>query len=949
MTRNLTLLAVALLVGCQSVGPHGGDRPPRVETITQDNQRLRSGWLVVQSSRLLRPVASPPAAADPWVAIRHYEALLALNPDPQTRAEAMRRAAYLRVRIADSGDHEDPAPLLGEAVRLYQRLLAEHPDDLANDLALYQLARAQQLLGEPAAETLITLARDYPASALRADAAFRAGELLYVERRFGEAAEAYERALDAGIEDRLQGLAGYKLGWSRFRDGDDAGAVEAFAALLHQHLPPRETRDAETALASVAAHEREMVTDALRGFSLSMLRAGGAPALDAWLETDAGGARHAAIYYAELGAMMLARERYSDAAAVYTAFGDRHATHALSPDFQRRAIEAYTAGGFDEQARGARENFVTRYAPDAPYWASRTPEPEVIEAWHVQVALLAAHHHALAQDDAEVAHRQQHLQAATHWYRIQLQQLPDDEASAAVRMLYADALLDAGEIAEAALQYEQLAYGERRHTASADAAFASVQAHQQLAAAGAAARSEVVRDAIAASQRLAEHYPQHPQRHRVLVRAAEDAFEIGDDSTAMQIAETLLAEPALDAELRRTATQVVAGSHYANGDFAAAELAYTALLAQMQDRDPRRTEVIEQLASAIYRQGEAERAAGETLLAAGHFERVADVVPGASLRPEADYDAAAMYAAAEDWQRAARAFDRFRLTHETHALHADADKRLADALQRAGEPAAAAAAYARIAARAEESREIRREAAWLAASLYGSLLGEAGADVAARDAYAAYVRDFPRPINRAQEARHTLAQMAHAHDNDAGRALYWQREIVRADAEAGVVSTDYSRLLAAQARLALGRDKAARASALALRAPIERSLPRRQAAVREAIDELSQAAASGYAEVVTAATYELAAVYQQLARDLLSSERPSRLRGEALDEYELLLEDQAYPIEERAIAMHEQNLQRLRSGLWDDWVGRSARALSDLVPGRYGKRERWEDGYASMY
>ena len=58
-----------------------------------------------------------------------------------------------------------------------------------------------------------------------------------------------------------------------------------------------------------------------------------------------------------------------------------------------------------------------------------------------------------------------------------------------------------------------------------------------------------------------------------------------------------------------------------------------------------------------------------------------------------------------------------------------------------------------------------------------------------------------------------------------------------------------------------------------------------------------------------------------------------------LSQYELLLEEQAYPFEDNAIDIHEQNASRARNGIFDEWVQRSYEALKTLLPGRYNKPE----------
>jgi cellulose synthase operon protein C len=77
-----------------------------------------------------------------------------------------------------------------------------------------------------------------------------------------------------------------------------------------------------------------------------------------------------------------------------------------------------------------------------------------------------------------------------------------------------------------------------------------------------------------------------------------------------------------------------------------------------------------------------------------------------------------------------------------------------------------------------------------------------------------------------------------------------------------------------------------------------------------------------------------------LARDLMASERPRKLSQDEREQYDALLEEQAFPLEEQAIALHELNSARAVDGIYDEPVRQSFRALAELKPGRYGKSEQ---------
>ncbi len=58
-----------------------------------------------------------------------------------------------------------------------------------------------------------------------------------------------------------------------------------------------------------------------------------------------------------------------------------------------------------------------------------------------------------------------------------------------------------------------------------------------------------------------------------------------------------------------------------------------------------------------------------------------------------------------------------------------------------------------------------------------------------------------------------------------------------------------------------------------------------------------------------------------------------------LEEYNLLIEEQAYPFEEKGIKIHKKNIELLNSGVYSLWIDKSLKKLGELVPGSYAKYE----------
>jgi hypothetical protein len=169
------------------------------------------------------------------------------------------------------------------------------------------------------------------------------------------------------------------------------------------------------------------------------------------------------------------------------------------------------------------------------------------------------------------------------------------------------------------------------------------------------------------------------------------------------------------------------------------------------------------------------------------------------------------------------------------------------------------------------------------------------------------------------------------------------------DANAKGARTDRSRFLGAFASSDLADDEFDRFAGIALKLPLKRSLTKKKKALGRTIAAYEGVLDYGLAEFTTRAGYRLGEIYGQLSRDLMASQRPAGLDDLALEQYEILLEEQAYPFEEKAIEIHEVNAQRAWQGVYDQWVKSSLKSLQTLLPGRYLKPEATLEAADEIY
>jgi tetratricopeptide (TPR) repeat protein len=880
-----------------------------------------------------------PVVADVGLAARSYEEFLLIpETDPALRAQALRRLGDLRLteaetlRAQDGATSERATAVAREAIAAYERLLAEQPQGADTDVAIYQLARAHESLGEPdaALARLDELVTGHPDSAYYDEAQFRRGETFFSAQRYADAERAYAAVLGRKASSAFRQQALYKHGWSLFKQSRDEESSASFLALLDGLLVEGgQVRPG----ANLSRPEQELSADAMRALAITFAASEGPVSLQAALDRH-GTAPYESRLYRALGDLYVEKERYQDGAEAYRAFARRRPLDPDAPLLLVGATEAYAKGGFTSLVLDGKRQLVEEYGPRSEFWRAQGPnlDPAVSNAVQSNLLDLAQHHHALAQKSGSSTDRD----AAVRWYRDYLDGFDAAPQAPATRLLLADLLFEGANFEAAAAEYERAAYSYGANPAAGRAGYAALVAYDKAEAQVPEAQRDALRlRAIDSSLRFADTFPEQAEVPGVLARTTKALFDAGDRERAESVAQRLLAlGPRADAGQQLVAWTVLAHTYFDSARFVEAERAYGELSARLPPQDPLRAEVTERLAASVYRQAEAKQAAGDVAGAVSEFLRVASVAPASPVRATAEYDAATLLVTAQQWNEAATVLEAFRRNHPEHPLQADATRKLAVAYLEGGRQREAAVELERVAANPAEEAEVRRAALWQAAELYTD-----SEDVAAaRRSYAEYVGRYPAPFEPAIEARHELAELA-AQANDGADRVRWLDDLIAADRAAGAARTDRSRFLAAGASLEIARPLDGAARAVKLAAPLDRSLLAKKKALEAALAGYGRAAEYGIAAVTTEASFAMADLYRHLGQSLLESERPGDLSAEELEQYDLLLEEQAFPFEEKAIGIHEKNASRAAAGVYDAWVRRSYAALAEMKPGRYARIE----------
>ena len=528
----------------------------------------------------------PPRNVDSNKTMDSYKRFLDLNAgDAALRAEALRRLGDLNLESSESERIErelvtNEGLRATEAIHLYSALLKTYPRYERNDSVLYQLARAYELNAQPdkALASLDQLVASYPNSHYLDEAQFRRGELLFSNKAYPKAQNAYEAVIKIGSSSAFYNQSLYKHGWSLFKQGENERSLDSFVGVLDSVLVSKRNPPQLVELETLSRPNRELVEDTFRVMSITFSYLDGPKSIDAFVKRRTSPGRppqpYSYLLYARLGDLYMEKERYTDAADSYRAFVTQDRNNEKAPLLEMQAIEAYQKGGFPQLVLQGKKEFVENYSFGTAYWQGRDPkkEPQVVAVLQTNLKDVAQHYHAEAQRTKNVADYQE----AAKWYRSYLTSFPDDPGSAVTNYLLADTLFESKQYLDAAKEYESTAYHYESHEKAAAAGYAAIIAYgKQEEGLTGEAKAAVHSRSVDSSLKFAQTFPAHPESATVLTRAATDLYTVKDYPRAIAASEAILArQPPVDVTKQRVAWTVIGNSNFDQGVFDKAELAY---------------------------------------------------------------------------------------------------------------------------------------------------------------------------------------------------------------------------------------------------------------------------------------------------------------------------------------------------------------------------------------
>ena len=855
----------------------------------------------------------------------------------RSRLTAINRLAQLELELSDqllkdsksnqtNEELEDSVytNTLQTTANLLSTALNDFPEAKDNDLSLYQLARTYDQLGQhhAAMTALQQLVRKYPKSPYYAEAQFRLAETAFVTRDYITAEDAYTEVILTPTSDLFYEKAVFKRGWSRYKQQLYFEAVDDYLDALTYHNFDEQKY--------FNASEKDRFEEYFRAIGLAFSYLDGAKSLQTYF-ADKPNFKYLYHTYAVIADIYLKKERYSDAANTLVQFSQNHTSAPEVPHSQLKIIEIWQEGGFTQNLYTAINQFYIDYNPEAKYWENNTAEDTFNIATtklREYIVLVSSYYHNLYQKKG----RPQDLQTTQTWYQRYLQHYGAYANKDNIHSLYAELLAEAGDTNQAIRYFESAAY-DGQLILSKKAAYATILLSDDLYKSSKTTeeREAWLNKHLNYAYLYAQLYPADKHTNKIALNAAQLSFLHKKYKQALELANQV--SDNAPADIRYDFYTIQARAYIELAQYSDAEAIYMELLSSKQLTKAQRDGFSDTLSLSIYRQGEAAKINDDIDSALFHYARISEAKPLSKIASTGLFDAISVAMQSSRWNEAIVYIKRFEDLYPNNKHRQEVSRQLSVAYLNSNQNDKAAQEFERI-ARSDDSREVQMAALWQAAELYENKSDHKGAIRSYRE----YAHNYPTPFPQHMEAMFKLTQL-YTQTGNRENTHFWKQKIRSANNRATKrIKNDRTNYIASSAILDLAREERREFNRISLVEPLEKNLKLKKSAMQNSIKLYGQASAFGLTDITTESTFSIGDIYQQFSQNLLNSERPNGLNEEELEQYEILLEDQAFPFEEKAIEFYETNLGRVKQGTYNEWIAGSFSKLVELFPVRFARK-----------
>jgi len=871
--------------------------------------------------------------------------------DDESRANALKRLAALEFEKSEellkaTSDEQTLDDVkeqiyfdqLDITISLLTTALEDYPTAKSNHRTLYQLAKAHDQRGnyQLSLSTLDKIVTGYPKSIYYTEAQFRLAEVAFSAKQYTLAEERYSSVIQNANNENFYEKALHKRGWARFKQEFYIEAADDFLEIIelnnfdhHYQLP---------------VDKQSLFTEYFRAFGLTFAYIGGASPIEEYFEGNKH-FEHLYATYLNVSKIYVSQQRYSDAVATLTEFTQNHPSSVYVPEATIAAIDILKQAGFNLKKQTKIEEFYNTYHPQSDYWKSGDTVDArqlklVKNALRAQLLDLTAYYHQRFVTD----NKPDDFRQAKRWYQNYLTHFNQYSRKDNIHYLFAT-LLAKQQDYQLAFKHYQLASFDSGIVINKNSAFDTIMLASTLMKQQPKAKEyqQWLEKLINYSLFFAQQYPNDSKTAKIIAHTTNLAYDAHRYDSTIELAQLLPQTVKMNVSI--PIQMLKAHSLFKLDDYVQAEAAYQAILENQSLSSAHQKSAMDAVVLAIYYQGKHALENNDSAQAIHHYARITDIGKNTETAATGLYDAIALTIKTKDWNQSITLINRFKQRYPRHKYSHDVNKKLSVAYLNSKQGLAAASTLEQLSSN-EQDKEYQSAALWKAAELYQ----ENKQYKSAIRTYVKYAKAHRNDVTKYLEALSRLISIGQLAGNNADNIVYWRNRILTIDKRASNKSkTDRTRFIASNAALDLATVAYQRFNRIKLVRPLKQNLKKKKQYMQSSVSLFARASSYGIADTATQATFHIADIYQKFSQALLTSEIPKSLSDDEQEQYQILLEDQAFPFEEKAIEFHETNLLHTQNDIQDQWLVNSRNQLRQLFPSRYQRAPKSESVFNALH
>jgi tetratricopeptide (TPR) repeat protein len=853
--------------------------------------------------------------------IELYRTLLSTYPDNTSdyMAEASFRLAELlfeaereriRMVLETEGDTAEIVPDFNDAIKAYTRVTERFPGHPLTEDALYGIAYCYTEQGDPdqAAYGYARLVENFPGTRYAIEINMRLGEYYFTIEDLDSAIAKYLHVVESGEPEYVE-KALYKLGWCYYNLDRYEDAIGSFIAVLDLN------KGGKINVGGLAGESMDIIA---RSYSES----GGTPALIRKIRTRPADPFVPHILY-KLADLYRERSLFPEAIGTFRTYVELFPSGDSMPEVLTHMRETYHIRGDTLASLELSEIFGKHIGSKTAWYEKASPERRELARTLVLDNLETAANRRRARSQA--AGRESELSQAFN-NLISYEEITGEDIPCRIKHLKGIVLTEMDRFPDAVHVLNDLAAENRCSQLAEGAILASTDYQIGVYERSAKVDLPLFEKTVDILSGVSSDNPVTP---RAILALGEITLNSNDLPEARERL-SLLIRRYPDAPESDRARLLIARTFFKEGNYRQAAAWFRESWRNTSD-DATIEEAHRLQVYSLFKYAEELSSKDKKAMAAERFEEIHSRFPDSDVAQVSLYNAGKLYRSIGLERKATTLFETLAATYTDSEFASEALQMSVLILEALGDPIRAADDSMILAAR---SRGEERAAALLkAAQLYnaGNAPGQAASS------RSAYTEEFPEPVDELSRQLFLLGRDLEAiGDWDGALAVYTRNVALQRKDPPNHVLTAF----AARSQLRIAERSFNRYKSYHIAPPIDEMVVRKREMLQVVIRQFVAAGNYRTADVITASNFFIGRALELFKEDILSSPHPENLTSAEQEEYELLLQEMAFPFETKALDAYRVNIQRsVKLELLDQWIEKTFERMAELAPWSYLRNE----------